>query len=90
MIPKFKNRPACEGTDLDSWFPETYSSIDTPYMKRICSTCSAESECLSYALEYNVIGIWGGTTASDRDRIRKAKGIVAKPIFPEWELRRRA
>jgi WhiB family redox-sensing transcriptional regulator len=90
MIPKFKNRPACEGTDIEAWFPEGFSSVQYPYLKRICAGCPAKSECLAYALEYNVVGIWGGTTASDRENIRRATGIKAKPLFPEWELRRRA
>lgn len=90
MILRFKNRPACEGTDLESWFPESYSAIDTPYMIGVCNSCPARKECLAYALDYNVIGIWGGTTASDRVKIRRAKGITAKPLLPEWEHRRRA
>jgi WhiB family redox-sensing transcriptional regulator len=90
MIPRFKNKPACEGTDIEAWFPEGFSSVEYPYLKRICNGCPAKKECLAYALEYKVIGIWAGTTALDRKRMRKAKGITAKPLLPEWEHRHRA
>jgi len=88
MIVRFKNRPACEGTDTEMWFPANGNFTDEQYLKRVCASCPARTECLTYALEYGVSGIWGGTNASERKKIRRERGIIAKPILAEWELRR--
>jgi WhiB family redox-sensing transcriptional regulator len=88
VIVRFKNKAACEGTETESWFPEHYNPEEEKYLKRICNGCEAKSECLVYALEYEVTGIWGGTNAADRRRIRKTKGLIAKPVLPEWERKR--
>jgi hypothetical protein len=88
MLVLFKNRPACEGTDTEMWFTQGsggYAEKDTLY--RICNKCPAKAECLAYALEYEVIGFWGGTTENIRRQIRRERGIIAKPVLPEWELR---
>ncbi len=90
MIPRFKNRPACEGTDTDMWF--TTGKSDYPnreLLTRICNGCPAKRECLEYALEYNVEGWWAGTTSALRRQIRNHRGITAKPVMPDWEIRAR-
>lgn len=89
MIPKFKNRPACEGTNTDMWFEETDFS-NHKLLKRICNGCPARTECLDYALHHNVMGFWGGTTHHQRRMLRRQSGIIPLPVIPEWEYRRRA
>lgn len=90
MIPRFKNRAACEGTDTSLWFPN--NSHDYPEKElliRICNGCPARQECLEYALEYDVDGFWAGTLAYQRKAIRRVRGITAKSMIPEWEQRTR-
>lgn len=42
--------------------------------KAICLGCSVQAECLTYALNGNVWGIWGGLTRRERvELIRKRK-----------------
>lgn len=36
--------------------------------KEFCSDCPVKAECLKAGLESRDMGIWGGTTASERDR----------------------
>lgn len=36
----------------------------------ICNTCEYTTECLKYALENKLQGIWGATTDEDRKQIR--------------------
>jgi WhiB family transcriptional regulator, redox-sensing transcriptional regulator len=90
VIPRFKQRPACEGTDTELWFPgdgNEYKNKET--LIRICNGCPARQQCLEYALEYNVDGFWAGTTDHQRKRIRSQRKMIPKPLLPEWELRKR-
>ena len=90
MIPKFKNRPACEGTDNDMWFPYKQGEYkEMQLLSRICNGCPAKAECLEYALEWNVDGYWAGTTDRQRKLMRRQLGKSARPLLPEWELSRR-
>jgi WhiB family redox-sensing transcriptional regulator len=84
MVIRFKNKPACEGTDTEMWFPETDWSHNS-LLKKICDGCAAKTECLDYALHNDVIGFWAGTTAHAREKQRKLLGIKAQPVIPEWE-----
>ena len=88
MLPKFKNRPACEGTDTELWFSNRSEYANEYLLKKICGKCPAEDECLAYALEYEVLGWWANTTASKREMLRKEQNIIAKPLLPLWEDRR--
>lgn len=82
MIPKFKNAPACEGTNTEMWFSRN-SEYESEYLlKKICGGCPAKRECLAYALEYEVDGWWANTTAKRRKQIRLEQGIIAKPVLP--------
>lgn len=87
MLVRFKNKPACEGTDTELWFTDSSVYDNEPLLYKICSGCPAKQECLDYALEYKVLGYWAGTNAARREQIRKAKGIIGKPVLPEWEIR---
>lgn len=87
---EFKNKPACEGTDTEQWFPENGNVYYAKELLiKICGGCQAKTECLEYALEYNVEGWWGGTTSALRKQIRRHRGIAAKPVMPDWETRAR-
>lgn len=87
MVPNFKNRAACEGTDTEQWFSKNSGEYSNePLLFRICKGCPAKSECLSYSLEYRVNGYWAGTTDRKRKELRRQLNIVAKPVLPEWEM----
>ena len=69
----------CAQTDPDLWWPEKpgagYVTIDGDRMshaKAICRRCQVQPECLAWALEHHEEGIWGGTTANERARMRGA------------------
>jgi hypothetical protein len=42
----------------------------------ICERCGVKLQCLAWAMAHNEVGVWGGTTASGRRRIR-ARGRLA-------------
>lgn len=60
---------ACKGCKPDLWFPERGDS--TRQALAICDTCPVQSECLDYALRWNITdGVWGGKTVRQRQAIR--------------------
>lgn len=42
--------------------------------KAICATCPVKQKCLRYAVDNDLLGVWGGTTDSERKKLRKKKG----------------
>jgi hypothetical protein len=72
---------SCLGINTDFYFPEPKSFSDENRLaKVICGTCICKQECLTYALENNVDGIWGGKTPRERSTIRRQLNITPKPI----------
>jgi len=60
----------CLGTDPEAFFPE--HGEQNHDAKRVCGDCPVADECLAFALAGNVgYGVWGGTTAADRYRLRR-------------------
>lgn len=63
----------CASADPEQWFPE--KGVNPFRAKRICQGCPVIDECLQYALDHKVVGIWGGTTTRQRStmlRLRRA------------------
>lgn len=83
----FNNPANCAGTDTDDWFTDSTIYANKDMLKKICGACLAKDECLDYALEYNVLGYWAGTSEMERGRMRKALNIIPKSVIPsEWEM----
>jgi WhiB family redox-sensing transcriptional regulator len=78
MDIQIKNQAACRGlTDL---FYPVYPRNRESVLKekqaiRICGTCPVQKECLKWALEHELHGIWGGTTEHARERMRRSQNI---------------
>jgi hypothetical protein len=66
---------ACRGLDKNTFFPKTVMGELQP--KEICLGCRVVSQCLEYALEANVEGIWGATNRSERLNIIDEKEQAA-------------
>jgi hypothetical protein len=86
--PVFDGNQVCLTSDPELFFPELHPDPDNPQpgdqsrykasvatAKKICFDCSHVKACLEYSLLHDVEGIWGGTTKSERKRLRKEKGI---------------
>jgi len=64
-LPEFRLDGLCAQTDPELFFPEKGDS--SAAAKRVCGRCPVESECLEYAVAHRIdVGVWGGTTASER------------------------
>lgn len=79
--PAFDGSQLCAQSDPDAWFPEISYSNEAATAKQICRRCPFQQPCLEYALHYQVDGIWGGTSLTDRRRIRRSRGIRAIPMY---------
>ena len=83
----FTTEANCIGTDTESFFTDDHGAYEHPEMlKRICGACTVQTQCLEYALTHEVKGYWGNTTEQQRKIIRKAKGIVPRRLFEDYNL----
>ena len=57
---------ACGSVDAEIFFDG--ECVDEA--KAICATCPLQSTCLSYAVECEEFGVWGGATAEERAALR--------------------
>lgn len=78
--PAVLRTPACEGMDMDIFFPPAYSRGGYSKAKAVCSRCPVMAACLRMALATNCeYGMFGGTTPADRKAIRD--GIASAESF---------
>ncbi len=69
----WRERARCAEVDPEIFFPEQGSNSRAAL--RICAQCDVRPECLGFALRFQAVetqGVWGGTTAADRARVRRA------------------
>jgi WhiB family redox-sensing transcriptional regulator len=74
----------CREIDLEVFFPENDRWAEKR-AKDICAGCLVRAQCMDYALAHNEVGIWGGTTQRERNKIknryvRSLKGLAAQPV----------
>lgn len=92
-VPSFvlDGHPSCAEVDPELFFPQEVEVSSTKVVskyvnlasaKQICSTCPLSLQCLEYALNNYQIGVWGGTTESQREGLRKKSGIKANRRVP--------
>ena len=72
---KWRDRANCNGIDPEEFFAEKTSYANRPLLERVCANCDVQLECLDFALKYDVIGWWAGTTDHSRRPLRRAMGL---------------
>lgn len=78
VLPEFPNA-ACRGEDIDVFFaPDTEAGEGITWRaeqaRQVCWRCPERKACLEYALANPaLVGVWGGTTAKDRQAMRADK-----------------
>lgn len=85
--PKWTDRPACEGTDTESFFTPDDSTAyrNEPAIRKICANCPVREQCFQYALHHTVEGYWAGTTPRVRQIMRTRLNIIPDVIYSGWE-----
>lgn len=63
------------------FFPDPGGKNDAEMAKALCSACAVQVDCLRFAMATAVDGIWGGTTARERQEIRRKIGA---PLPSGW------
>ncbi|MGI5155848.1 WhiB family transcriptional regulator [Microbispora sp. CA-102843] len=63
----------CPETDPDLFFAEQADPVSTGLAKAVCAGCPVVSECLAYALEHGLTGVWGGTSQDERKAMRRSR-----------------
>lgn len=63
----------CIGRDPNIFFPEQRDWATMNLAKAICKECVVKEECLELNLDESV-GVYGGTSARERQRIRRQRG----------------
>jgi WhiB family redox-sensing transcriptional regulator len=70
-IPTWMDDGLCAQTSPDDFFPDQGEGVADA--KKVCAACPVSTQCLTYALDNRErFGVWGGTTAEERERIRRA------------------
>lgn len=69
----WREQAACHGFKPNTFFPTPEDDPDlNAYPRSICARCPVRNDCLAYAIVSNKTdGIWGGTTSSEREPLRR-------------------
>lgn len=71
----WRTKAACRNLDVEVFFPD--SEADAGPALSVCATCPVRNECLDWAIATRQHdGIWGGTTESERKRIRRRRAAA--------------
>jgi WhiB family redox-sensing transcriptional regulator len=69
----------CQERDAELWFERRSEAKGQSTAKSYCATCPLIEACLNYALAWDLYGVWGATTRTERRKIQKRDGITAQP-----------
>jgi len=69
------------------FFPDSGRSINNA--KAFCQGCPVSTECLEYALDHRLKGIWAGTNETERDRILRFRDKLRGIVTPRKIIERR-
>ncbi|WP_225833749.1 WhiB family transcriptional regulator [Streptomyces sp. NK08204] len=79
----WREQAACRGTDPDLFFPVGTTgpaAQQTQRAKKVCACCRVRERCLRWALDTGQsIGIWGGTTETERRALRRRVSVRRRP-----------
>jgi WhiB family redox-sensing transcriptional regulator len=75
MTEEWMQRGLCREADPELFFPEPWDRHQAERAKSICRGCPVAKTCLEYVLVNPAYGIWGATTAKER----QARGFRIHP-----------
>lgn len=75
----------CRTVDPNTFFVTRGDHAGTERAKAVCAGCPVLNECREYAIEYRLIGVWGGTSGKERRAVIRARNRVPapRPMLPE-------
>jgi WhiB family redox-sensing transcriptional regulator len=67
----------CRDYPTEIWFPEPETIGSSQVARSICAECPIQERCLEHAVTYpEPFGIWAGTTAAQRRRMRQRRRLA--------------
>jgi len=70
-MPAWTRGTACRGMGSEiNLFPCPGESPEPAW--EVCARCAVRAECLDYAMTVDADAVWGGTSARERNRLRRA------------------
>lgn len=70
----------CREVGIEFFFPEVGDTSYT-FAKKLCAGCTVKTACLEWALKHEAFGVWGGTTAIERKKLRRKLKIQYEEIL---------
>jgi WhiB family redox-sensing transcriptional regulator len=67
----WRERAACAGKQ--EFFFADHKATLVREAKKICMSCPVKTQCLAHAMRHDEYGVWGGLTANERRRARRAQ-----------------
>ena len=81
---------SCKGQPTNWWFPSfplnKQQLAETAKAVIVCRDCLLTDACLAYSLKWEPIGIWGGMTEVQRNKLRTIQNITS--MRPMSQVRR--
>lgn len=75
------DEPLCAQVGPDWFFLDGKGESYKPEAIALCRSCKHQTECAEYAIPFfNLDGLWGGLTPTQRARIRKDRNIPGRSI----------
>lgn len=76
-------KSACRGEDVHLFYPNADQKNSEGGVRKfqlqaiqLCNKCEVKDPCLEYAIKFEPLGIWGGTTEVEREFMRREKEIM--------------
>jgi WhiB family redox-sensing transcriptional regulator len=87
MTKTWVDLAACRDADFTLFFPVSDVDPKVTAAKHICGTCPVRAQCLAHALDAGELGVWGGTTETERRAIRRGRPAANPATPPEQPAR---
>lgn len=68
---EWTNNAACRYMDVALFFHDSRQSPKSQDALDMCKDCPVKQPCLDHAIRNQEVGIWGGTTVSERTAMRR-------------------
>lgn len=80
--PRTFDQPLCAETDPDLFFTEKKGGTYSKTAIALCHKCAHRIDCAEFAINhYDLDGLWGGLTPTQRLHIRRQQGIKGTSIL---------
>lgn len=66
----WREKAACAGRQ-ELFFDDNKKTL-VREAKKLCAVCVVQQQCLAHAMKHDEYGVWGGLTANERRKARRA------------------